>query len=213
MKTLKISVVSSEGEIKTEKTVSAQVFGVEASPPLIAQSVKRYLSNQRKALAKAKTRAQVNGSKSKIWAQKGTGHARHGDRQAPIFVGGGVAHGPRGTQNYKQKLNKKMIQKVLSALLSDKLKEKKLFLLPDIEFKKTKEAFSFFKMIQEKISKDKKVSFLLAKEANLTRFFGNLDEISLLGVESLDPCSLLKTDYVFLTQKALEKLEKNVDKS
>jgi len=145
--------------------------------------------------------------------QKGTGHARHGDRQAPIFVGGGVAHGSRGTQNYKQKLNKKMIQKVLLALLSDKLKEKKLFLLPDIEFKKTKEAFGFFKKIQEKISKDKKVSFLLAKEANLTRFFGNLDEISLLGVESLDPYSLLKTDYVFLTQKALEKLEKNVDKS
>jgi len=212
MKTLKISVVSPNGEVKAEQAVSSQVFGVEASAALIGQAVKRFMANQRKALAKTKTRAEVNGSKSKIWAQKGTGRARHGDRQAPIFVGGGVAHGPKGTQNYKQKLNRKMIQKVLSALLSDKLKEKKLFLLEDTEFKKTKEAFSFLKKIQEKISKNEKISFLLSKEANLTRAFGNLDEVSLLGVESLDPYSLLKTDYVFLTKKALEKLEKNVNK-
>lgn len=208
MKTLKISIVNQEGEVTGEKAVPSEIFGLQASPALISQAVKRFLSNQRRAQAKTKTRTQVHGSGAKIWRQKGTGRARHGDRQAPIFVGGGVSHGPTGEQNYKQKLNQKMTQKVIFSILSEKLREKKLFLLDDITLKKTKEANFFLQKIRKMLNSKGKVSFLLAENKDLKRYLNNLEDVLILGAKSLNPYFLLRTDFLFLTRQAEEELEK-----
>jgi len=207
MKSLKISKINQTGGVAGEQGVSAAIFAVESSPALIGQAVKVFLSNQRKARAKAKTRSEVIGTTAKVWRQKGTGRARHGSRKAPIFVGGGAAHGPTGEQNYKEKLNKKMNRKAIFSILSKKLKEKKLFLLDDIAFKKTKEASLFLREVQKTLKTEGKITFLLADNESLKRYLNNLADIFTLGVKSLNPYSLLKTDFLFLTKQALEELE------
>src|SRR3989339_2278990 len=97
-----------------------KIFGAKVKPIVMAQAVRVYLSNQRKALAKTKTRADVAKTTAKMFKQKGTGRARHGSYAAPIFVGGGVAHGPSGEQNYKLSLSSKMRKLALLGALSAK---------------------------------------------------------------------------------------------
>src|SRR3989344_4073637 len=97
---ISVPAFSITGESLKVVTLPVKVFGVKADPALLAQAVRIYLGNQRKSSAKTKTRAEVEGSTRKIYRQKGTGRARHGSIRAPIFVGGGIAHGPDGSQNY-----------------------------------------------------------------------------------------------------------------
>jgi len=206
---LKINILDQEGKVSGQQPAPRQVFAIEASPLLVAQAVNRVLANQRKARAKVKTRTQVNGSGAKIWRQKGTGHARHGDRQAPIFVGGGVSHGPTGSQNYKKKMNQKMVKKAIFALLSAKLAEGKLFLLEEPKFKKTKEAFVFLQKVRENLSIKQNLALLLEDNPSLRKCLRNIkDNFELLSVKSLDALSLLKTDCLLLTPQALKELEK-----
>ena len=101
-----LAVVDVKGKSKGQINVSNEIFGINPNKIVVAQAVRVHLTNQRQATAKSKTRGEVSGSGKKIWRQKGTGRARHGDRYAPIFVGGGVAHGPRGNQNVKRNLSK-----------------------------------------------------------------------------------------------------------
>ncbi|MGB9637459.1 MAG: 50S ribosomal protein L4 [Microgenomates group bacterium] len=206
---LKINILDQEGKIAGQQPAPAKIFGVKASPALIAQAVDRFLADQRKARAKVKTRSQVNGSGAKIWRQKGTGRARHGDRQAPIFVGGGVVHGPTGSQNYKKKMNKKMIRKAIFAILSEKLAEGKLFLLEEPKFEKTKEAFAFLQKVRENLQTKQKLALVLEKNPSLRECLRNIrDNFELLNVENLNVFSLLKPDFLLLTLPALKELEK-----
>ncbi len=94
------------GEKAGKVTLPSEIFAAKINNQLMAQAVRVFLANQRKARAKTKTRGKVEGSGKKIWAQKGTGRARHGDRYAPIFVGGGISHGPTGKENFKLKMRK-----------------------------------------------------------------------------------------------------------
>ena len=98
--------------------VSDSVFAQKSNPALVAQAVRVYLSNLRQGSAKVKTRSAVKRTKSKWYKQKGTGNARHGSKNAPIFVGGGVAHGPTGNENWKKDLSRKMKSKALRVALS-----------------------------------------------------------------------------------------------
>lgn len=99
-------------------TVSDSIFGAPVNKSLLAQAIRVYLSNSRQGTSKVKTRAEVNITKKKIYKQKGTGGARHGAKSAPIFVGGGVTHGPKGNQNWSLKLPKVLKSKALIAALS-----------------------------------------------------------------------------------------------
>ena len=161
------------------------------------------MSNQRKAKAKAKTRAEVTGSSAKIWRQKGTGRARHGDRQAPIFVGGGKAFGPTGGQNYKLKLNKKSAGKVILAVLGQKIKDKKTFLIEEMKITKTKEAFSFIEKVIEKFLLKVKL-VLISDNDEIKKYFRNLEKIKMLEAKTLNVYHLLETDAVLLTARTLE---------
>lgn len=206
MKSLKISTIDDKGQISGEQSFSAPALQSPGSLVLVSQAVKAFLSNQRKALAKTKTRGLVAGSKSKIYRQKGTGRARHGDRQAPIFVGGGVSHGPTGTQNYKKKINQKMAQKALATVLAEKIKDKKAFLVQGAEFAKTKEAASYIEKVRESLKVQGEVAFVLTKEDNLRRFLNNLKDVRVLNAESLNSFYLLKADLVLITDPAFKAL-------
>lgn len=203
-KKLKIKVIDSEGKTVGEKDLS--LAELESEPILIAQMARAFLANQRKARAKTKTRTEVEGSKSKIYRQKGTGRARHGDRQAPIFVGGGVAHGPTGGQNYHQKVNKKASRKAILSLLADKISQKQLFLLDKFDFKKTKEVAIMINKIKED-QKTKKVGIVYSKDKELLRLSRNIEDVQLTSASSLSSYFLLKTDTLLLTNSALEEIE------
>jgi large subunit ribosomal protein L4 len=99
------------------------VFGAKWNPDLVHQAVTAQLANRRQPLAHAKGRAEVRGGGRKPWRQKGTGRARHGSIRSPLWVGGGVSHGPVKTRDYEKKLNKNMRRVALFSALSKKLKD------------------------------------------------------------------------------------------
>ena len=193
-------------------TLPATVFKTKISPQLIAQSVRVYLSNQRKARAKSKNRSEVRGTTKKMWAQKGTGRARHGSAKAPIFVGGGVAHGPSGDQNYRLKLNKKMRKQALNSILSQFAKEKRIIVIEKFGTlpPKTKQAVKFISRLKKTspiLNKSKKIAIITTKPvSNVKRAFSNLSHTSLMNLSSLSVYQLAKQNYLIFSKKAIKNL-------
>ncbi|MDQ3098673.1 MAG: 50S ribosomal protein L4 [bacterium] len=119
---MKTRIVSITGENKGDLELSSAVFGVEVNQSLMAQAVRVYLANQRQGNAHTKGRGDVTGSTRKIFKQKGTGNARHGDIKAPTFVGGGIVHGPQKhsfTLAIPVKMRRAALRSALSARVAD----------------------------------------------------------------------------------------------
>lgn len=208
MKTLKIPVINKEGEAAGEKAAPVEIFGVDANSSLVSQTVRAFLSNQRRAHGKTKTRSGVTGSTVKIYKQKGTGRARHGDRQAPIFVGGGVSHGPTGLQNYKKGLNQKMGRKAIFTAFSQMVGAKKLFILADLKVSKTKEANLILETYKKNFSLGEKIALICEKDEEVKRYFKNIANLTIIDSGSLNAYLLLNADAVLLTEKAFGEIIK-----
>jgi large subunit ribosomal protein L4 len=207
---VKVSVLDKAGEKASEVSLPEAIFGAKVNPPLIAQAVRVYLSNQRKAYPKAKTRGEVSGSGKKIWPQKGTGQARHGDRYAPIFVGGGRAHGPKGNQVYQKKLSKKIKTAALISALSAQQKEGKIKIVKGIKrLRKTKSAQeSLQKWFKDDYSSVHKYLLVLPQGLDAAqRAFRNLPNIQISTASQIHPYQVLNFDWVIFTTESLEELE------
>jgi large subunit ribosomal protein L4 len=213
-KKITINIYDDQAKLLEPLSLDSAIFGQKDNPDLIAQAIRVYLSNQRRAQAKAKNRAEVRGSTKKIWRQKGTGRARHGDRRAPIFVGGGKAHGPRGDQNFKLKLSKKMSLLARSIVLSHFVRQEKIIVLKDFSPQKpqTKIAQTLvFKLAKkEKQLKDsKQIAFISApSEENARSTFKNLPHFDLLSAHSLNTYQLTRQNFLIFTQTAINHLQK-----
>ena len=122
---------------------------LEANPHNLYLYVKSYQAALRANTAKTKTRAEVSGGGKKPWAQKGRGGARAGSNRSPIWVGGGVSHGPKNNRNYNQKINKKQKRAALECAIAEKANNGKLFIVENIavESGKTKDAAAIIKAI------------------------------------------------------------------
>lgn len=185
-------------------TLPKGLFGHKASPILLSQAVRVYLANQRSASAKTKTRAQVEGSTRKIYKQKGTGKARHGSVRAPIFVGGGIAHGPDGLQNYSLKMPKQMRKKALLGALYDRASQKAVYIIPSKSSGKTKEAAKT--KSDMKLAKALVVS--LAKNDKFNHAWRNLEGVQLTTPNALNTYNVLTYPNLVITEEALEEMEK-----
>ncbi len=119
-------------KISENTKLPEEIFGLEVKPQLLAQAVRVYLANQRQGTQNAKTRAEVERTRKKLYRQKGTGGARHGDRKAPIFVGGGVAFAPK-PRDYSLALSKKMRRLALYGALSAQAKAGNLKVIAEME--------------------------------------------------------------------------------
>jgi large subunit ribosomal protein L4 len=203
--------------IKAEKvgdiTLPKEVFSTKVSDSLIAQAIRVALANRRSSYAKTKTRSEVAGTRKKVWAQKGTGNARHGNRTAPIFVGGGVALGPDGNQNYSLNLGKNMRRQAIKGLLTKFAEDKKILIIDnfsDLE-PKTKSGVKLItglKAADEVLSKSRKIGVITTKTITpVKRAFGNLKDINLLSLKSLDIYSLSKQNYLIISQKAVKQFK------
>jgi len=209
---------------KTKIDLPREIFGAKINEPLMAQSVKVYLSNQRKAGSKTKTRGEVRASGRKIWAQKGTGRARHGDIKAPIFVKGGRAHGPTGEENYKMKMPKKMKRKALFSALSHKYKKDEVLFvkgLGKIEGK-TKEMAEILEKLtlnqskhgsgqklksQKSKTKEKTAIIMDKKQENIIRAGRNISYLKLLRAKDLNCYTVLNAGKIIFTKDGVGALE------
>lgn len=151
---------------------------------------------------------EIIGSTSKIYAQKGTGNARHASRKAPIFVGGGVAHGPKGESAYKvRKLNKKEKKQGLASIISDKNNNKNLIIINDFdkEIKKTKEMFAILKKIEATNS-----IIILDKSSHnkIFKSLKNLPQVKVSDSANIALYDLIKYKKVIFTETSIKELEK-----
>lgn len=196
-----------------EITLPEKFFSGKISEKLIAQAIRVFLFNQRSAHAKTKERSAIRGTTKKMWAQKGTGRARHSSAKAPQFVGGGVPHGPSGDQNYKLKISKQMKKQALISVLTKFANEKKIIIIDGLNkiIPKTKEAYNFINLIEKQsknLEDSKKIGIITSKTLeNVTRGFSNIPGINLLSLKSLNVYDLSKQNFLILTKKAIEKLK------
>jgi len=123
-----------------------------------------------------------------------------------------VAHGPRGVENYKTKINKKMTKKAIYTVLSDKAREKRTLLVNQLEFKKTKEAASFIDKVKKEFAVSGKMGVLYSKEETIKRYLRNVKDILLFEVGSLNAYSLCLADWLLITSGGLSGLEKEKEK-
>lgn len=205
-----IPLYDTSGIKKSDVEVHKVVFGEKENPNLLAQYVRVYLSNQRTGTASTKTRSEVKGSTRKIYKQKGTGRARHGDIKAPVFVGGGITGGPK-PRNYSLKMNKKQIRKALYIAFSQQLKNKNIVALAD-EFlgiqAKTKLIADFLKKIQfDRVS----ILILVAKGGrnNFTLAIRNLPFVVVKDIMSVNAYEILRHKKILIVESALPVLEKH----
>lgn len=185
------------------------IFGLSWNADLVHQVVTSMLGNMRPTVAHAKNRGEVRGGGKKPWKQKGTGRARHGSSRSPIWVGGGVTHGPRSDKDYSRKINKKMKRKALAVILSKKFKDGEVLFVESIktEVPKTKDAKSFLTKISsikgyEKISKKPKNAALIAfseKDKNTEKSFSNIGNIATVESRNLNPVLLLNHTYLVVS--------------
>jgi len=212
-KNLSILVYGVDGEQEKILTLPKEIFGIKVNPKVLAQYVRVYLINQRQGTASTKTRSEVTGSTRKIYRQKGTGKARHGDIKAPIFVGGGIVGGPK-PKHYHASINKKVKKLAMIMALSDKEKNKTVFGLSD-KFKdidgKTKTIADFFKKIN---CVSEKIIILLPnmKKNNLILAARNIPKVEISDVMSVNPYQLLNADKVFFLEESLNVLSDRLKK-
>jgi len=185
--------------------VSTAIFGQKANPQLLAQAIRVYQSNLRQGTSKAKTRSEVNRTHAKWYRQKGTGNARHGSRNAPIFVGGGVAHGPTGMENWTRQLNRKMKAQALRVALS--MQAEKIVVTDNLNGLKgkTKEAA---KVLSKMLGELGRTVIVLGENTALMRQgLRNIDRVLPTSVTELTALQVAVADTIVLTKDSLKALE------
>jgi large subunit ribosomal protein L4 len=204
---MKIEKLNLDGK-KSSIEVLDKIFSAKINNRLVNSVLYKTNANYKGRHAKTKQQNEVSGPTSKIYAQKGTGNARHASRKAPIFVGGGVAHGPKGELAYKKrKLNKSEKKNSIASLMSEKIKNKNLLVFSDFnnQIKKTKEMNLIVKkfeitnslIILDKSSKDK-----IEKSAR------NIPNVKVTDVNHFSAFDIIKFKKVVFTESSLKELEK-----
>ena len=205
---MKIDSISINGKT-TAFEISEKIFSSDINNKLISQVLYSQIANSKPRLAKTKQRNEIIGSTAKIYAQKGTGNARHASKKAPIFVGGGVAHGPKGKVQKVKKINKKEKKIGLISAISQKTKDKNLIVFDDVKDKinKTKEFNKFLR--KNKISNALIVVDLKTKK-NIDLSARNISNIKLIEAYYLNIYDVLKYKKIMFTKSSTKELEKRL---
>lgn len=202
---MQVEVKNIAGKTVGEVELRDDIFGVEPNGPLMHQALEQQLANRRLGTHRTKSRGEVARSKSKWYRQKGTGRARHGSRNAPIFVGGGVAHGPR-PRHYTQKMPRKMRRLALCSVLSVKAAGEQIIVLDAIDFEAPKTR-SMVDTLQNLNVGTSAVILLPDRNENVERSANNLPGVKTLRAHYLNVRDLLQYDYVIMPTGALAVVE------
>tara|TARA_A100001011_G_scaffold160903_1_gene169284 strand:- start:1074 stop:1694 length:621 start_codon:yes stop_codon:yes gene_type:complete len=204
---MKIDKINIDG-VKNSIEISDKIIGAKVNNKLVSNVLYKANANYKGRKAKTKQKNEITGSTAKIYAQKGTGNARHASKKAPIFVGGGVAHGPKGELNYKKrKLNKSEKKLSIASLITKKNKLNNLIIIDDIQKKilKTKEMNNILIKIEAKnsiIIADRK------SKDNIFKSVRNIPNVKITDINHFSAFDLAKFKKIIFTETSIKELEK-----
>ena len=200
-----LSVVDKQGKEKEKIKISDDLVKQGAGSEVIYQDIRRYLAQRRSGTHSTKGRSEVRGGGRKPWRQKGTGDARAGTIRSPLWKGGGVVFGPK-PRDYSFKLNKKVIKKSKAIALSEKFKDKKLFVVDDFGFKKpnTKDAAKILDNL--KITDGKVLIVTENLNDDSSKSFRNISGVLVESARGLNAYYLMLVDYVVFTKNSLNEM-------
>ena len=201
-------IYNQEGKSAGKIILSKEVFGAPWNADLVHEVVRLMNSNSRTAIANTKTRGEVRGGGKKPWKQKGTGRARHGSSRSPIWVGGGVTHGPRADKNFSRKINKKAKAQAFYSILSRKLRDGEILFVDGISFaapkaqdaKKVLAALATIKGY-EKLATKKANAAIIAldgKSDMVSKSFRNFGNVSVEEFRNVNPVSILNHTFLIV---------------
>ena len=206
---MKFPLLNIDGTKPTSIEVSDKIVKLKVNHKLIKFVIDWQLNHAKPRTAKTKQRNEIKGSTVKIVAQKGSGGARHASRKAPLFVGGGIAHGPKGRVYKIKKINKKVRKLALAQTLSKKNLDKNLYILADVkkEIKKTKEFNKF-------LEKNNLTNALIISDEdslkNINKSARNIKNIKLTKQEGTNIYDLFKYKNVIMTSSSVKKLQDRI---
>ena len=206
---MKFNILNIDGGKSETIDVSDKIMNLKFNHKLIKYVIDWQLNHQKPRTAKTKQRNEVKGSTKKIYAQKGTGQARHASRKAPLFVGGGKAHGPKGAVYKFKKINKKVRKLALAQTLAKKNTDKQFHILSDVkkEIKKTKEFNKF--LLANKLSNALIVSDK-DSEKNFSKSARNIKNIKIISDDGANIYDMLKYTNVIFTSSSIKKIENRI---
>lgn len=186
----------------------AKVFAAKWRSDLVHQVVQSMRSNKRAGTADTKDRGEVRGGGRKPWKQKGTGQARHGSSRSPIWVGGGVTHGPLAEKNYKRKISKKMRAQALFSVLSKKLKDGEIIFVDSLAMSsiKTKDAVKVVQnlakvsdwKVVDSSKKPRILTALFGRDEKMEKSFRNISLLEIAFLKNLNPFDVLNYKYLLI---------------
>lgn len=215
-------IYSHEGKEVGKISLPEAVFGLKWNADLVHEVVVGMQANAREATAHTKGRGEVRGGGKKPWRQKGTGRARHGSTRSPIWVGGGVSHGPRNTTDHSVKINKKVRAKALATVLSKKFSDAEVVFVDSLSMTEPKTAQG--KMVLKSLAsgtgqaglstkrKNTAILVLPSRNDSVEKSFRNFGNIEVMQAKDVNPVDLLTYKYVVMTEpdSTLEILTKRV---
>lgn len=189
-------------------SLSPKVFNAKWRADLVHQVVEGMRSNKRAGTADTKDRGEVRGGGKKPWKQKGTGRARHGSSRSPIWVGGGVTHGPLAEKNYKRKISKSMRAQALFSVLSKKFKDGEIIFVDTLDTgdMKTKKAIEVIKSLGkaaglkniEASKKPRVLTALSGRNEKAEKSFRNIPALDIVFLKNLNPLEVLNHKYLLI---------------
>ena len=218
---LKTNIYNQKGEVLGELKLSDQVFAVELNEDLVHQAMVAQMSNERQVLAHTKTKSEVRGGGRKPWKQKGTGRARAGSSRSPLWIGGGVTFGPRKDRNFSKKINKKMKQKAMLMVLSDRFNNNNLVVLDKVDLKdySTKKFNEILKNLEtifpsEEGKKSKRSLLFIndSKDDKVLLSSRNLSGFNIINLENINIIDLLKYRNLIMTESVAKNINERYSK-
>ena len=206
-----ISVYNTDGQKQESIALGVDIPQKEKCQQAFSCVIRSMLQNWRQGTVGCKARGDVSFSNKKPWKQKGTGRARHGSNRSPLWVGGGVTFGPLNTRNYKQKIQKKMNQLAVRMCLSSKLKEDKFIVLEDLQSDgKTGKMVE----LRKALPGVGKTTLLLMEgvDEKVNLATRNITKLDMQQAKDVNVVDLMHHQYIIITKKAVEKLEKRLAK-
>jgi large subunit ribosomal protein L4 len=199
-----IQVRSASGDVLGERDLPAELFEASVNVPVMHQVVVAGMAAQRAGTHSTKTRAEVSGGGKKPWRQKGTGRARHGSIRSPIWVGGGISHGPK-PRSYEMRVNRKMKKVALRSALSDALQSGKLAIVQGLSFDapRTRDAVGVLRSLE---LGGLVLLVLAGPDEAVEKSFSNLPQVKVDYPGNLSTYDLLYADHVLFTSDALDAL-------
>ncbi len=208
---MEAKIYNQKGKEAGTVTLPLKVFSAKWRSDLVHQVVEGMRSNKRRGTADTKGRGEVRGGGRKPWRQKGTGRARHGSSRSPIWVGGGVTHGPLAEKNYKRKISKKMRAQALFSVLSRKLKDNEILFVDSLSPSSIKTKIGVetinnliqtggFKMSSKKSSNPKPriLTALYGRDEKAEKSFRNIPSLEIAYLKNLNPLDVLNHQYLLI---------------